>query len=43
MPRSIIGITISNELLTTLDKSRGLIPRSRFIEKIIRQNLGLDK
>lgn len=33
------GCSISAELLERLDKERGLVPRSRFIEKILIERL----
>jgi len=33
--RSIIGVTLDNKLLSWINDNRGLISRSRFIEKMI--------
>ena len=33
--RSIIGITLDNKLISWINDNRGLVSRSRFIEKMI--------
>ena len=33
--RKIVGISLDNKILDSLDRERGLIPRSRYIEKLI--------
>ena len=35
MAKTVVGISIDNELLAKLDQKRGLIPRSRYIEKVL--------
>jgi len=35
----ICGISIDEKILASVDRRRGLIPRSRFIEKIIEDTL----
>jgi metal-responsive CopG/Arc/MetJ family transcriptional regulator len=35
MPRSTIAISLEEELIAKLDRERGLVPRSRFIEKML--------
>lgn len=37
--RFSVGISIDTEILNKLDSVRGMIPRSRFIEKIVKDNL----
>jgi len=37
MSKENISITISKELLEKIDKKRGLIPRSTYIEKILKE------
>ena len=35
LKKSIIGISLDNELLMKLDSTRGLVPRSRYVSKIL--------
>ena len=37
--RTITGISLDKKLLQDIDQKRGLIPRSRFIEKLLMQFL----
>lgn len=37
--RPIIGITISKNLLEIIDQERGIIPRSKYIEKMLMEYL----
>ena len=37
--RFSIGISFDHEIIDAIDEVRGMIPRSRFIEKIIKDNL----
>ncbi len=39
MTKKIVGISLDTILLSKLDKVRGLIPRSRYLEKIIGDRL----
>lgn len=38
--KQAISFTIERELLDRIDQQRRLIPRSRFLEKIISENIG---
>jgi len=40
MNRISIGISFDMKLITKIDSRRGDIPRSRFIEKILIENMG---
>jgi len=35
MPRFSIGVSLDEDTILKIDSARGMIPRSRFIEKII--------
>ncbi len=35
MKKAIIGISVDAELLTKLDSMRGLVPRSRYVSKVL--------
>ena len=41
--RRTIAISLDNEILLRIDSVRDLIPRSRFIEKIIKDSLRSDR
>ena len=36
------SVTIDEELVEKIDKERGLVPRSAYIEKILRDAIGSD-
>lgn len=40
MPKEQISITLDEELLEELEDERGMVPRSTFIESLIRKGLG---
>jgi len=40
MTKKIIGLSIDQVILNKIDQKRGMIPRSRFLEKIISENMG---
>jgi metal-responsive CopG/Arc/MetJ family transcriptional regulator len=40
MGKTVIGISLDSALLKRLDASRGMIPRSRLIEKMVTDSLG---
>jgi len=40
MSKTVIGISLDSSLLKRLDDSRGMVPRSRLIEKILIDTLG---
>lgn len=37
--RKSIGISLNDKTLELVDNARGMIPRSRFIEKIVLENM----
>jgi len=37
--KTIIGISLDEKILSKLDEIRGLIPRSRFVAKVLEDNL----
>jgi metal-responsive CopG/Arc/MetJ family transcriptional regulator len=39
MAKIIVGISIEEELLKQIDKHRGLIPRSRYVQAILTSRL----
>jgi len=39
MARRIIGISLDDKLLSKLDKTRELVPRSRYVEKVLAEVL----
>lgn len=39
MAKKIISLTISEELIRELDNKRGLIPRSTFVEELLKKSL----
>jgi len=40
MNRISIGISLDMKFVTLIDSKRGDVPRSRFIEKILAENIG---
>lgn len=41
--KKTVVITLDTELITNIDKKRGLIPRSTFINAILTESFGRDK
>jgi len=41
--RHTIGISLDNELLRIIDKKRGFVPRSRYVEEIVKKSLEVTK
>ncbi len=41
MAKTIIGISLDEEILFKIDQKRGLIPRSRYVAQILAANLGV--
>lgn len=37
--KPIVGMTLSKDLLKALDQDRGVIPRSNYVEKVLREYL----
>jgi len=37
--RQTIGISLDNKLLGSIDEKRGFVPRSRYVEEIIKKSL----
>lgn len=40
MTRTVIGLSIDELILHKIDQMRGLVPRSRYLEQIIREKIG---
>ena len=40
MTKKKVTITLEHNLLTKIDKDRGLIPRSAYIEKLLKESIG---
>jgi metal-responsive CopG/Arc/MetJ family transcriptional regulator len=41
--RQTVGISFDNEILNIIDKKRGFVPRSRFVEEVMRKHLEVMK
>ena len=41
MAKTIIGISLEENILIKIDEKRGLIPRSRYVAQILAANLGV--
>ena len=37
--RHTVGISFDNKILSIVDKKRGFVPRSRFVEEIVKKSL----
>ncbi len=37
--RNPVGVSLDNKVLDALDRKRGLVPRSRYIEKLIENDI----
>jgi len=42
MAKTIIGISLEENILIKIDEKRGLIPRSRYVAQILAANLGVE-
>lgn len=41
MTRKFVGLSMRPEVLVALDNARGEVPRSRYVERAIREQLGI--
>jgi len=41
MAKTIIGISLEEEILFKIDQKRGLVPRSRYVAQILAANVGM--
>jgi len=41
--RQTVGISFDNNLLDIIDEKRGFVPRSRYVEEIIKKHLEVSK
>lgn len=37
--RQTVGISFDNDVLNIIDKKRGFVPRSRYVEEILKKSL----